>query len=48
MIAKSFVLANDFYRYSAKMFRDHETRPARYPLGYLYMDVSPIRDPRAA
>jgi hypothetical protein len=39
MIAKSSVLAKTFYRYRARMFRDHGTWPAEYPSGYLYRSV---------
>ena len=35
MIAKALFLAKTFYRSGARFFRDHESRPAEYPGGYL-------------
>ena len=35
MIAKALFLAETFYRYEVRMFRDHECRLAEYPGGYL-------------
>jgi len=39
MIAKAFVLAKDFYRYSTRMFRDHGIPAGGYPAGYLHAKV---------
>ena len=36
MIAKALFLAETFYRYRVRIFRDHESRPTEYPGGYLY------------
>jgi hypothetical protein len=33
-MAKTFFLANRFYRYCALIFRDHESWPAEYLAGY--------------
>ena len=35
VIAKALFLAETFYRYEVRMFRDHECRLAEYPGGYL-------------
>jgi hypothetical protein len=38
MIAKTLFLAETFYRYGVRIFRDHESRAAEYPGGYPYED----------
>jgi hypothetical protein len=39
MIAKNLFLAENFYRYGVRFFRDHESWPAEYPGGYLHKDA---------
>src|SRR5215469_5033562 len=34
MIATALFLAEIFYRYGVRIFRDHERRPSEYPGGY--------------
>ncbi len=35
LIAKTFFLAETFYRYRMRILRDHGIQPAQYPGGYL-------------
>src|SRR6516165_8138559 len=48
MIAKALFLAKAFYRCGAQFFRDHESRSAKYPSGYLCEGARLFRVSRAS